>query len=221
MTFELEHSRWLERHCRSGKGERLRRLREGHGHAEKLFLEQVWYPAFRHFEHLHPEYEVSDYRDGTRYLDFAYIAHPLYLCIEIDGYGTHARDLDRRQFSDQLLRQNHLTIEGWRILRFAYDDVHDKPRMCQQVIQQFFGRMHGGSDEGTSLTPAEKEIVRFAMRKQAAISLGEAASVLSVGAKSARNSLRSLVRKQILSPVSGERRHHAYRLSSGVNDILF
>ncbi|WP_307203806.1 hypothetical protein [Paenibacillus harenae] len=68
------------------KGEDRRRLASEHGYAEKLFLEKVWFPVFQHFNCLTPEYEVDDYIDGKRYLDFAYIRDTLRLAIEIDGY---------------------------------------------------------------------------------------------------------------------------------------
>jgi very-short-patch-repair endonuclease len=140
INFEKEYAAFMQKHHKIRKGERARRLLEGHRHAEKLFLEQVWWPAFGHFENLHPEYEVSDFRDGNRYIDFAYIKHSLRVAIEIDGFGPHAAQISRNQFSDHRIRQNHLTIDGWRILRFSYDDVSDKPRMCEQMLQQFMGR---------------------------------------------------------------------------------
>jgi hypothetical protein len=37
-------------------------LERGHAHGEKLFLQNVWWPMFSHFDHLHPEYEVLDWR---------------------------------------------------------------------------------------------------------------------------------------------------------------
>ncbi|MNZ35745.1 hypothetical protein D3C78_531490 [compost metagenome] len=68
--FEEEYTRFIEQHLKLRVGESARRLQAGHGHAEKLFLENVWWLAIGHFEHLHPEYEVMDYKDGFRYLDF-------------------------------------------------------------------------------------------------------------------------------------------------------
>jgi very-short-patch-repair endonuclease len=216
-SYESEHEKWYKDHCSRRKGERLRRLQHGHGHAERLFLQQVWYPAFRSFEQLHPEYEVNDFRDGRRYLDFAYIVRPLYLCLEIDGYGPHSRDADRRQFAEQLLRQNHLVVDGWRVLRFAYDDVRDKPRMCQQLIQQLIGRVLGQTavSPQSGLTPDEKEIVRHLLRKQGPITPQEAAGLMQSGVKKARKSLRALVDRRLLTPDSGRggrKRIHAYRL---------
>ncbi|WP_336772688.1 hypothetical protein [Paenibacillus sp. MMO-58] len=33
--------------------------------------------------------------------------------------------------------------DGWQVLRFSYDDVKDKPRMCIQMPQQFIGARMG------------------------------------------------------------------------------
>lgn len=70
VRIALDH--FLANHLANREGERYRRLQEGHGHAEQLFLQQVWWPAFGGFTDLHPEYEVKDFRDGTRFLDFAF-----------------------------------------------------------------------------------------------------------------------------------------------------
>lgn len=74
MGFQEEHESLLMRAIKPLKGEAKRRLLKGHGFSEKMFLEKVWWPAVGHFRQLHPEYEVSDFRDGARYLDFAYFA---------------------------------------------------------------------------------------------------------------------------------------------------
>ncbi|MGO4110128.1 hypothetical protein [Paenibacillus sp. YAF4_2] len=101
-------------------------------------MQKVWFPAFSQFDCLHPEYEIVDFRDGKRYLDFAYIRSPLRLAIEIDGYNSHAAGISRWQFSDHLVRQNHLVIDEWNVLCFSYDYVKDKPRMCMAAT--FRGR---------------------------------------------------------------------------------
>ncbi|MGO4273748.1 DNA-binding response regulator, partial [Paenibacillus sp. TAF58] len=93
--FEKAHEVFLAKHISMRGGERLKRLKEGHGHAEKLFLEQIWWSAFGHFQDLHPEYEIKDFRDGTRFLDFAFLCHSLRLAIEIDGFGPHFADVSR------------------------------------------------------------------------------------------------------------------------------
>ncbi|TXK74458.1 DUF559 domain-containing protein [Paenibacillus sp. N3.4] len=141
--FHEAHQAFLSEHAIKRSGERLRRLKEGHGHAEKMFLQHVWWKAFGNFNNLHPEYEIKDFRDGTRFLDFAFLRPSLRLTIEIDGYGSHSSQISRSQFSDQWNRQNHLIIDGWKILRFSFDDVKERSRMCEQTLQQFMGRYLG------------------------------------------------------------------------------
>src|SRR5690349_20852918 len=82
---------WINEHLKSRKGEDYRRLAEGHDYGERLFATKVWLPIVGHFEHLHPEYAVTDFRDQQRYVDFAYIREPYRICIEIDGFGPHAK----------------------------------------------------------------------------------------------------------------------------------
>lgn len=59
------------------KGESLRRLQEGHTHAEQHMLRNVWWPAFGTFASLHPEYEVKDFRSryAARSFMAAYLDH--------------------------------------------------------------------------------------------------------------------------------------------------
>jgi hypothetical protein len=68
MGFMEEHELWLKKHLRRRSGERKDRLRRGHGHGEKLFLEKVWWPIYGDFTGLHPEYEVADWRGMKFYI---------------------------------------------------------------------------------------------------------------------------------------------------------
>lgn len=157
MRFEEEYSTFMERHKQKRTGECLRRLQEGHSYAERLFLEKVWWPLFHHFKYLHPEFEVNDFRDGKRYLDFAYIRSNIRICFEIDGYGPHLKNISRWQFADQLNRQNQLVLEGWIVIRFSLDQVTDHPRHCQQVTQQVIGRLISDELDHLALSYREKE----------------------------------------------------------------
>jgi hypothetical protein len=62
MNFEQSHSQFIEEHLQYRSGESRRGLLKGHGFAETLFLKQVWWPAFGHFQWLYPEYPVEDWR---------------------------------------------------------------------------------------------------------------------------------------------------------------
>lgn len=216
MGFDEEYQSFLDGHLQVRSGERLRRLKEGHGKAEMLFLQKVWWPQFQDFQYLHPEYEVNDYKDGKRFLDFAYIRQSIRICFEIDGFGPHLKDVSRWQFADQLARQNQLVIDGWSVIRFSYDHVVEKPRWCQQVTQLIVGKMVGEEWKQVPLTCLEKESIRLALRKGVAITPGEAESLLHLSDKPVRRILAELVRKGILLPASGKIRITSYRLSDKV-----
>lgn len=123
--FDCEHEQWLNSHLAKRKGEALRKLQSGHAFAEKEFLRSLWWNAFGHFNYLHPEYEIVDFADGKRYLDFAYIRGGIRIAFEIDPYGTHYDKLDRRQYSNQWVRHMHLVNDGWIIVRISLDDIRE------------------------------------------------------------------------------------------------
>lgn len=216
MGFEEEYQTFISTHLQARTGERMRRLEEGHKHAEMLFLRQVWWPLFHHFRYLHPEYEVNDFKDGKRYLDFAYIRPTIRICFEIDGYGPHLQNISRWQFSDNMERQNQLVIDGWTVIRFSYDQVKEKPRRCQQIIQQVIGRWLGDELDQTTLSLIEKEVLRLAVRKGEAISPIEFEKYLKLSDKTVRKVLSQLVDKKMLIPASGTVRVRSYRLGDQV-----
>ncbi|WP_314001399.1 DNA-binding response regulator [uncultured Paenibacillus sp.] len=214
MMYETIVRAWLERQISASAGERRRRLLERHDFAEKLFLKKVWWPAVGHFEHLHAEYEATDFLDGIRFLDFAYLRPPHKIALEIDGFGPHARDADRRTFADGLMRQNHLILDGWKVIRFSLDDVKDKPRQCQQFIQQMLGRWYGGQS-GTldDLPLKEREILRLAAYSPDSIGVSDVCALAGIKDRHARALLKQLCAQGMLLPDKGVQRVHSYRLS--------
>lgn len=216
MGFEKEYQTFLNTHIQARTGERLRRLQEGHNQAEELFLKQVWWPLFHQFEYLHPEYEIDDFKDGKRYLDFAYIRPAIRICFEIDGFGPHMKNISRWQFSDNLERQNQLIIDGWTVIRFSYDQVKEKPRQCQQIVQQVIGQWLGDELTHPALSIFEKEVLRLAIRKGGPVSPSEVQTHLNLSDKPVKKVLTLLVQKKMLVPTSGGKRIHSYRLSDQV-----
>lgn len=109
-SFDHAYRRWMEEHFRAAKGEGKRKLLDGLSFAEHLFVRQ-WWEAFGNFDHLHPQYEIRDFKDGVRFIDFAYIYAGVRLCIEIDPFGTHVRNLTRWEYDDGLDRHNDLVLD--------------------------------------------------------------------------------------------------------------
>ncbi|WP_164472770.1 DNA-binding response regulator [Cohnella candidum] len=211
--FKMAHQQWIAKHVNARRGEARRRLIDGHAHAEQAMAEKVWWPAFGHFDHLHPEYEVVDFFGGKRYVDFAYIRGGLYIAIEVDPFGTHYGRLDRRQYSNQWVRQMHLFNDGWLFIRISYDDILERPRLWQQLLQQMVGRLFGDPGLRYDLSASERDILRLASRLDRPIKLADVRTLLDCAYDSARKPITSLVDKKWLIPVGkGTSRVHAWRL---------
>lgn len=123
MVFEEMMRQWREEHLTKRSGERLRRLKKGFDIPERMLLERVIYPIIGTLDYLHPEYEVCLEGESPMFLDLAYIQGGLKLDFELDGYGPHQRDVDRYRFARDRQRDLLLLSAGWRVMRFAYDDV--------------------------------------------------------------------------------------------------
>lgn len=55
------------------------------------------------------------------------------LVVELDGHGTHAT---RRQRQADAERSARLGLSGWRVVRFTYEDVTERPGYVVDVIRQ-------------------------------------------------------------------------------------
>lgn len=174
-------------------------------------MEQVWWPAMGQMEHLYGEYEVNDFKDGVRFLDFAYLRHPHKIAIEIDGYGPHCRDIDRRAFADRLVRQNHLILDDWILLRFSFDDVKEHPRQCQQMIQQMLGKLYS-QEAVRELTLHQREIIRIVSHQLKPVPPVEISNILGISTQFARKLMQDLVVKQYLASASQGERVRYYRI---------
>ncbi|WP_246294594.1 transcriptional regulator [Paenibacillus planticolens] len=193
-------------------GRRKERLKRGLGHAEMEFLRSVWFPAAGHFEHLYPEWEVRDFANGYRYLDFAYMPGDAKGAIEIQGYSTHARDLELWRFKDLCLRHCHLALDGWMVMPIAYPSIMESPKQCQQLMLSLVGKFIS-SHVSERLSWVESEAIRFARRMVRPLTPSDLASHLQVSTKYARKVLRSLCEKQLLVVTSGHARARMYQLN--------
>ncbi|WP_082198558.1 hypothetical protein [Bacillus sp. FJAT-26390] len=218
---ELAYREWILKHTelRDPTSERRRRLVERDDHGEQLFAIGIWLPVLQSFEHLHPEYEVNDYRDGSRFLDFTYMRPPYRISIEINGYGPHQKNASRRKFSDDRFRQNQLVLDDWIIVRFSYDDLRERPRQCQQFIQQLLGKLYGlGRDQllDQPLPAFARELLRSAQRRgnRAPFSPKDVEKQLGVSHSTALKYLKQLLKQELVEPASGEKRIRTYCLTA-------
>lgn len=218
MNYEKVHAEFIEYHLARREGERRSRLERGHGHAEQLFCRNVWWKMAGNFDHLHPEYEVRDWRGRSYFADFAWITDFVQLLIEIKGYKTHIEDMDREKFCQSLNREAFLVGAGYHIISFAYDDVKDRPDVCIHLLRMFMGRYQPEPDPTSIPLLAEREIVRLSLKRGMVLTMKEVSQHFQVDYRTARNWLTSLCNKGWMTPVYGPagKRILRYELVAGM-----
>jgi len=77
-----------------------------------------------------PNYPLSDAAGRVMAeIDFAHLG--LRIAIEVDGRAFHS---DRRSFEHDRWRQNALTVGGWLVLRFTWEQITERPDEVIAVI---------------------------------------------------------------------------------------
>jgi hypothetical protein len=72
-------------------------------------------------------------RDGSRILARVGAYFPGGLVVELEGHGTHATRQQRRTDAQ---RRTELTLRGYRVLTFTYEDVRDRPQWVVRQLRQ-------------------------------------------------------------------------------------
>ncbi len=210
--FDTTFEAWMEKNVLEETNPRRRELLEkGLGYGTVEFLRKIWYPMVGNFDHLYPEWEIRDFNNRYRYLDLAYMPVGVKGCIEIQGYGPHARDLNVSRFKDLCWRHSLLALEGWTILPIAYLTIKEEPKQCQQLILAFVGKFLV-TETPTKLTWLEAEVVRYTRRSLLPVSPQELTDHLRISDRHLRRILHNLVDLQILTIASGNLRARTYKL---------
>ncbi|GGG77062.1 hypothetical protein [Paenibacillus radicis (ex Gao et al. 2016)] len=193
------------------------KLRSKLGRMELLFLEQVWGPAFSYrYEGLTAEFPFRDYKGGQRFADFVYTRNGTRLLIEVDGFTTHARDINHGEFNDHLSRQNDLILSGWLLLRFSAWQVEHQPERCSQTLMQAIGywwsRTYGPqSGDNLQLWEIKKQLItQFAIRREGKIRPDDVTRLFQVSRRTASNWLRKLLEEGVLTCPSPEAKRITY-----------
>lgn len=215
MPFEQAHQSFIENHHSRRIGERKGRLHRGHNYAEKLLLQQVWWPLFGNFDNLHPEYEIYDWNRKSQFLDFAFITPFGRFGIECDGYQSHIKDMDREKFSYALNRDTFLTGMGWTMIHFSFDDIQNRPEVCRMLLQLVIGPHLLRNLAATSISPEEKEVLRLALNLGKPIRPKDIILHSEVNFRTARKWLYLLVEKGILRSITRGKYACYYELKEG------
>ncbi|MDO3408368.1 DUF559 domain-containing protein [Saccharibacillus sp. CPCC 101409] len=211
MDFESAHDLFIGTHLRERSGERRDRLERGHREAEKLFCQNVWWPLRQNFDHLHPEYEVTDWRGLHYFCDLAWITPYARLIIEIKGYGPHVQDMDRRKFCRELNRETFLTAMGFQVISFAYDDVARRPDLCITLLRMMLGRYASRSGHEDVSSIWDREIIRLACTLGRPIRPVDVRQHLRLNHRTAICCLNSLCERGIFEGEAGARNKRIVR----------
>ncbi|MCL6601800.1 MAG: endonuclease domain-containing protein [Paenibacillus sp.] len=221
MDFEQEHQLLMERHLSVRSGERRGRLLRGHQYAEKLLLQNVWWPLFGNLDHLHPEYEVYDWNRKSQFLDFAFLPAYGRFGLECDGFQSHIKDMDRERFSYSLNRESFLTGMGWRIIHFSFDDVQKRPEICRMLLQMVIGPSQIRKVSPNPASPLEREVIRLAWNMGKPIRTKDIVNQYEVNFRTARKWLQDMVEKGMLRPIIKNKYACYYEPVEGLSERLF
>jgi len=84
-----------------------------------------------------PQYVFEEPGGRRRRIDFAIVTQHTRIACELDGYAYHAEGaVPRERFADDRRRQNELAIAGWKIVRFAWDDLASNPEHCRDQLRR-------------------------------------------------------------------------------------
>lgn len=212
-VFQQKYDEWLAKQINEENSPRRREiLKKGLGHGTVYFLEHIWFPVVGNFDHLYPEWEVRDFNNGFRYIDVAYLPGHAKGGIEIQGYKSHARDLNVSRFKDLCWRHCLLALDGWVFLPLPYLSFEDEPEKCRQLVLSFIGKFIS-SEVPSELSWLEAETIRLARRLLRPFTPAELADHLRVSNKYARQILKRLVDANLIEVASGQSRIRTYKLT--------
>ncbi|MCS6812345.1 MAG: DEAD/DEAH box helicase family protein [Cyanobacteria bacterium] len=99
--------------------------------------------GFERAQLLLPQYPVKDIYDRGRFIDFAFISRLGKYAFEIDGEVWHAPDgamVNPQAYRDQLLRQNSLVYQGWKVYRWTDVQLDAERERIQEQLLLFLER---------------------------------------------------------------------------------
>ena len=93
---------------------------------------------------LHPQFPVEDIHGGSRFIDFALRTLDEKVAFEIDGLTWHVPDPEAiTRYEEDLLRQNSLIHQGWRVFRWTDRQIAQEPEQVKEQLALFLERIPG------------------------------------------------------------------------------
>lgn len=200
MSYETEHANWIRYHQTRRRGERLDALKRGHGYGNQLFAEKIWWNLLGHFNGLHPEYEVRDWRGRAYYVDFMLVIGMIRIVFEVMDYGSHGTD--RTKYRQDLNRGLFLQSLDCLVYYISLDELKENPSFIQSVVRNILSPFTAAIGGGTSASATERTynrteraLMRVAIRNNRLIQPTKAARELELSPLTVMKYCRLLVDK--------------------------
>jgi len=197
MGFQTEHEKWISDHLRRRRGERLDALKRGHGFGNQLFVERIWWPLVGHFNGLHPEYEVRDWRGRSYFTDFMWTVGTVRIVFEIMDFGSHGTD--RTKYRMDLNRGLFLQSQDCTVYYISLDELKENPSFIlfalRNILSPYLLAVEARIAVGKPYSKIERDLMRAAIRHDRIIRPAEAARELELHAMTVIKHCRILVEK--------------------------
>lgn len=205
MGFREEHERWLHDHFKRRKAERLDALKRGHGYGNRLFAEQVWWPLAGHFQGLHPEYEVKDWRGRSYFVDLLWEVGSSRIAFEIMDFGSHGKD--RSKYRMDLNRGLFLQSQDCMVFYISLDEMKENPSFIlsalRNILSPYLSSGNSASRNAERIySKTERDLMRSAIRHHRMLRPAEAARELELHTTTVIKYCRMLVEKGKFRPVA-------------------
>jgi superfamily II DNA or RNA helicase len=91
-----------------------------------------------------PQLPVQDIYGASRYVDYALQTVEEKVAFEIDGLTWHVPDPEAiGKYEDDILRQNSLIHQGWRVFRWTDRQIAQEPEQVKEQLALFLERIPG------------------------------------------------------------------------------
>lgn len=201
--------------------ERMRRVKRDVqlNENEIRFLTDVFGPEFNYdFRGLTAQMRFTDYKGGSRYIDFIYESSIIRIIIEIDSLKYHVTSITHSQYDDHIERQNDLILlGGWSLIRFTASMIRSQPMVCRRQLVQAVGKCviqsqhpNPWSDEDI-WRHRQQEIVRLTADR-GVLKPSELAGLFNIHRKTAAKWLHRIADAGSLQPIKKNKLTTGYKL---------
>lgn len=118
-----------------------------------------------------PQYPVRDIYEGSRFVDYALRTREENVAFEIDGLTWHVPDATSvEKYEDDLLKQNSLVYQKWRIYRWTDRQIAQEPDRVKLQLELFLERVPGLLSFDDFLPKQSGDVIELRTHQEGALS---------------------------------------------------